>query len=198
MLTPSIGFWAMPLTVLGAEMPVASRIVGTMSITWWNWLRMPYGRGQVPFRIADVGIDRRGVAEEVRLPLASVSADEAVEVLEAHADRPLVERPVLARLEHRRVVVLAEPRCPIAVVLEDPADGCLVASDDRDRAVVTLPAAPKSGPSVVKVLIPFTNPVIVGKFVYHCHIIQHEDQGMMANIQVVDPAAPPPDITLCQ
>ena len=22
-------------------MPVASRMVGTMSMTWWNWLRMP-------------------------------------------------------------------------------------------------------------------------------------------------------------
>ena len=41
MLTPSIGFWAMPFTVCGASMPVASRIVGTMSITWWNWLRTP-------------------------------------------------------------------------------------------------------------------------------------------------------------
>ncbi|HJY83137.1 MAG TPA: multicopper oxidase family protein [Candidatus Binatia bacterium] len=64
--------------------------------------------------------------------------------------------------------------------------------------VVTLPPATSAGPSVVKVLIPFTDPVIVGKFVYHCHIIQHEDQGMMAVIQVVDPAAPPSDITLCQ
>ena len=41
MLTPSIGFCAMPLTVTGAVMPVASRMVGTMSIMWWNWLRMP-------------------------------------------------------------------------------------------------------------------------------------------------------------
>ena len=49
--------------------------------------------------LADVGIDRRGVAEQVRLPLAGVAADEAVEVLEAHADRPLVERPGLAGLE---------------------------------------------------------------------------------------------------
>jgi FtsP/CotA-like multicopper oxidase with cupredoxin domain len=64
--------------------------------------------------------------------------------------------------------------------------------------VVTLPPATSGGPSVVKVLIPFTNPVIVGKFVYHCHIIQHEDQGMMANIQVIDPTAPPANITMCQ
>jgi hypothetical protein len=41
MLTPSIGFCAMPLTISGAGMPVASRMVGTMSIMWWNWVRMP-------------------------------------------------------------------------------------------------------------------------------------------------------------
>ncbi|MGH7177782.1 MAG: SCO family protein [Tepidisphaeraceae bacterium] len=42
----------------------------------------------------------------------------------------------------------------------------------------------------VKVIIPFTNPVIVGNFVYHCHIIEHEDGGMMATIQVYDPKDP--------
>jgi suppressor of ftsI len=63
--------------------------------------------------------------------------------------------------------------------------------------VVTLPAA-TANPSVVKVIIPFTNPVIVGKFVYHCHIIQHEDEGMMANIFVQAPGGPPPDDPLCQ
>lgn len=64
--------------------------------------------------------------------------------------------------------------------------------------VVTLPAATKKGgPSTVKILLPFTNPVIAGKFVYHCHIIQHEVQGMMASIYVVDPAQPPPDIVPC-
>jgi FtsP/CotA-like multicopper oxidase with cupredoxin domain len=36
----------------------------------------------------------------------------------------------------------------------------------------------------VKVVIPFTNPVIVGKFVYHCHLLSHEDRGMMATIEV--------------
>jgi hypothetical protein len=33
---------------------------------------------------------------------------------------------------------------------------------------------------------------------YHCHIIQHEDQGMMSNILVIDPNAPPAHITMCQ
>ena len=42
----------------------------------------------------------------------------------------------------------------------------------------------------VKMIIPFTNPVIVGNFVYHCHIIEHEDGGMMATIQVYDPKNP--------
>ena len=34
--------------------------------------------------------------------------------------------------------------------------------------------------------IPFDNPVIAGKFVYHCHIGGHEDNGMMAVIEVCD------------
>ncbi|HXO99711.1 MAG TPA: multicopper oxidase domain-containing protein [Luteibacter sp.] len=38
------------------------------------------------------------------------------------------------------------------------------------------------------VLIPFTDPVILGKFVYHCHIMEHEDGGMMQVVQVVKPA----------
>jgi FtsP/CotA-like multicopper oxidase with cupredoxin domain len=37
----------------------------------------------------------------------------------------------------------------------------------------------------VKVVIPFTDPNIVGRFVYHCHILSHEDRGMMATIEVV-------------
>lgn len=63
--------------------------------------------------------------------------------------------------------------------------------------VVTLPPATDT-PSVVKIIIPFTDPVIVGKFVYHCHIIQHEDQGMMATILVQKPGDPPPAEPLCQ
>lgn len=35
--------------------------------------------------------------------------------------------------------------------------------------------------------IPFRDPVILGKFVYHCHILEHEDGGMMQAIQVVRP-----------
>jgi len=36
----------------------------------------------------------------------------------------------------------------------------------------------------VKVIIPFTQATKVGRFVYHCHILSHEDKGMMATIEV--------------
>ena len=90
-----------------------------------------HGRGEVPARLALEGIDRRRVAVQVRLPLARVAADEAVEVLEAHPVRPLIERPGLGRLIEGRVVVLAEPRGRVAVVLEDRADGAVLLPDDR-------------------------------------------------------------------
>ncbi|MGA8691717.1 MAG: multicopper oxidase domain-containing protein [Methyloceanibacter sp.] len=31
----------------------------------------------------------------------------------------------------------------------------------------------------------FTDPVIVGRFVYHCHAVDHEDTGMMGVVEVV-------------
>ncbi len=31
-----------------------------------------------------------------------------------------------------------------------------------------------------------------GEFVLHCHILDHEDAGMMANVQIVDDPAHPP------
>jgi Multicopper oxidase len=36
----------------------------------------------------------------------------------------------------------------------------------------------------------FRDPNIVGTFVYHCHLLEHEDKGMMGSIRV-DPASPP-------
>ena len=40
MLTPSYGFWPMPLTMAGSGRPAASRTVGATSMTWQNWLRI--------------------------------------------------------------------------------------------------------------------------------------------------------------
>jgi len=42
-----------------------------------------HGGGEVPARFAHVGINRCGVAKQVRLPLAGVATDEPVEILEA-------------------------------------------------------------------------------------------------------------------
>jgi FtsP/CotA-like multicopper oxidase with cupredoxin domain len=39
----------------------------------------------------------------------------------------------------------------------------------------------------VKLRIDFRDPHIVGTFVYHCHLLEHEDGGMMGTIQVVAP-----------
>ena len=48
-----------------------------------------------------------------------------------------------------------------------------------------VPYAQNGKPGEVKLLIPFTNPRIAGTFVFHCHLAEHEDGGMMANIRVL-------------
>jgi FtsP/CotA-like multicopper oxidase with cupredoxin domain len=51
----------------------------------------------------------------------------------------------------------------------------------------TLPLPPRSGeePGEVVLRIPFLD--FTGKFVYHCHILFHEDGGMMGIVEVVQP-----------
>lgn len=55
------------------------------------------------------------------------------------------------------------------------------------RDVVDLPYQQNGVPGEVKLIIPFTNPIMVGRFVFHCHIVGHEDAGMMANLVVQPP-----------
>lgn len=55
------------------------------------------------------------------------------------------------------------------------------------RDTIDVPIQEGSTPGTVKVIIPFTNPVMQGRFVYHCHILEHEDGGMMAVIEVTPP-----------
>ena len=43
----------------------------------------------------------------------------------------------------------------------------------------------------VKIRLAFTDPTIVGRFMFHCHILEHEDKGMMAQIEVYDPKVGP-------
>src|SRR5206468_7663437 len=75
-------------------------------------------------------IDLRRVAGQVWRPLVRVTADEPVEVVEALPDRPILKRSNLTGREGRHVVVLAEPRSRVPVLLEDAADGGLVFRDD--------------------------------------------------------------------
>ena len=39
-------------------------------------------------------------------------------------------------------------------------------------------------PGDAKLIISFMNPEIVGRFVFHCHVVKHEDKGMMQTIEV--------------
>lgn len=58
-------------------------------------------------------------------------------------------------------------------------------NEDSLRDTFSVPPATDIGPGSLKVVIPFTDPVIVGKFVYHCHAVDHEDKGMMGIVEVV-------------
>ena len=43
----------------------------------------------------------------------------------------------------------------------------------------------------VEIRMVFKDPIILGKFMFHCHILEHEDKGMMAQIEVFDPKVGP-------
>lgn len=43
----------------------------------------------------------------------------------------------------------------------------------------------------VKLRMAFTDPIIVGRFMVHCHILEHEDKGMMGTVEVFDPKKGP-------
>jgi suppressor of ftsI len=57
--------------------------------------------------------------------------------------------------------------------------------EDSLRDTFSIPPATADRPGVLKVIIPFTDPEIVGRFVYHCHAVDHEDKGMMGVVEVV-------------
>lgn len=53
------------------------------------------------------------------------------------------------------------------------------------RDTYSVPPARSGKPGEAKMIIPFTNPEILGRFVFHCHVVKHEDKGMMMAIEVV-------------
>jgi FtsP/CotA-like multicopper oxidase with cupredoxin domain len=58
-------------------------------------------------------------------------------------------------------------------------------ADPQLRDTVVVPAWSGSGPyPSVTLRMDFRDPEIAGTFVFHCHVLDHEDAGMMAKIQV--------------
>ncbi len=63
--------------------------------------------------------------------------------------------------------------------------------DGAMRDTINLPHWTGSGPyPSVKLRLGFRDPKIVGTFLYHCHILKHEDMGMMGVIEVLPPGIP--------
>jgi len=64
-------------------------------------------------------------------------------------------------------------------------------NDNALRDTIDLPYWDGSGPyPSVKLRMDFRDPNTVGTFLYHCHILKHEDMGMMGVIQVLPPGVP--------
>ena len=57
------------------------------------------------------------------------------------------------------------------------------------RDTVLVPVQTRAGytttPGVARILVDFRNPAIRGTFVFHCHMLDHEDGGMMATIKAI-------------
>jgi suppressor of ftsI len=56
---------------------------------------------------------------------------------------------------------------------------------DGLRDTFSVPPARGGKLGETKLIIPFTDPAIVGWFVFHCHVVKHEDKGMMMMVEVV-------------
>src|ERR1700737_2824387 len=74
--------------------------------------------GEVVVGLADKGKYLGVIAEEIRRPLVGLAAHKTVEVIETHPGWPLFERPGVAVLIGRRIVVLSKPRRRVAILLQ--------------------------------------------------------------------------------
>jgi suppressor of ftsI len=66
----------------------------------------------------------------------------------------------------------------------DDINGTAIQAPIRDTVDMP-PQIDANTPSKVHVTASFINPVVEGEFVFHCHILAHEDLGMMQNIQII-------------
>ncbi|MGA8531536.1 MAG: multicopper oxidase domain-containing protein [Acidobacteriaceae bacterium] len=63
-------------------------------------------------------------------------------------------------------------------------------NDPALRDTMDIPYWSGSGPyPSITVRMDFSDPNIIGTFVYHCHILEHEDGGMMGEIEVLPPGS---------
>jgi len=53
------------------------------------------------------------------------------------------------------------------------------------RDTFSVPPARNGKLGEARLIIPFTNPEIVGRFVFHCHVVKHEDKGMMMTVEML-------------
>lgn len=56
---------------------------------------------------------------------------------------------------------------------------------DGLRDTFSVPPTRNRKPGEAKLIVPFTNPEIVGRFVFHCHVVKHEDKCMMMAVEVL-------------
>jgi FtsP/CotA-like multicopper oxidase with cupredoxin domain len=68
--------------------------------------------------------------------------------------------------------------------------GGLPQPPDRLLDTITVPSQVRGVPGSIRLKVAFTDPLIVGRFVFHCHVAKHEDKGMMQTIEV-EPARRP-------
>jgi FtsP/CotA-like multicopper oxidase with cupredoxin domain len=63
-------------------------------------------------------------------------------------------------------------------------------NDPALRDTYDIPYWSGSGPyHTITVRMDFSDPNVIGTFVYHCHILEHEDGGMMGAIQILPPGS---------
>ena len=77
---------------------------------------------------------------------------------------------------------IMEDNVPLAVSVPQPAIAKQVSDNQSGYCLIDQWHQGTCVSKPVVVNIPFSQ---LGEFVYHCHILEHEDGGMMAKIQVV-------------
>jgi FtsP/CotA-like multicopper oxidase with cupredoxin domain len=88
-------------------------------------------------------------------------------------------------------LAIQDPTNIIATFVPEAQAATPDANVDVWHDTLPVPPADSNGhPGRVFITIPFHAREQIGFFVFHCHILEHEDGGMMAVVQVFDPVHP--------